>query len=131
MAQANRKKMKVTFIVNGVDVVIEMTGNQFLKTGRNGALRASNNDGRPPDDWELHTDAGKPLNPNKSLEKLGISDGARLFINLKVGFGGSRKKCQSTNEYDDIVSCFESMVCSALGVPRWLLGHPWGQNEGR
>ncbi|GBE15441.1 hypothetical protein BMS3Abin14_01505 [bacterium BMS3Abin14] len=80
--------LNVTFIVNGVDVEIEVTPNQLLKTGRNKVLKLSNNIGRPAIEWEIHSDAGQALNPNKTFaaERVGSSD--RLFLNLAVGFGG-------------------------------------------
>lgn len=81
-------KITLIFIVNGVDVPVEANVNQPLKVARNKALEESNNTGRPMDEWEVHDDEGKALDADTKLENLNIMDGARLFLNLKVGAGG-------------------------------------------
>jgi len=52
-------------------------------------LTDSNNTGRPMDEWEIHNDAAQALDPDKKIEDLGLADGARLFLNLKVAAGGT------------------------------------------
>ena len=83
-----QNKFSIVFIVNGVDVPVDVNLNAPIKTGRNKALELSNNTGRPPEEWEIHDDAGQPLDPNKKAGQLGLKDGDRLFLNLKVGAGG-------------------------------------------
>lgn len=83
-------KITLIFIVNGVDVPVEANLNQPLKVARNKALEESNNIGRPMDEWEVHNDEGQALDSDKKIEELGLVDGARLFLNLKVGAGGAR-----------------------------------------
>jgi len=82
-------KITLIFIVNGVDVPVEANLNQPLKVARNQALEESSNTGRPMDEWEVHNDEGQALDPDKKVEDLGLKDGARLFLNLKVGAGGA------------------------------------------
>ena len=89
----SRNKITLIFIVNGVDVSIDANIHEPLKVARNKALTDSNNTGRPMDEWEIHNDAGQALDPDKKIEDLGLEDlglvdGARLFLNLKVGAGG-------------------------------------------
>ena len=88
----SKNKITLIFIVNGVDVLVEANINEPLKVARNQALKDSNNTGRPVDEWEVHNDEGEALDPTKKieeLEELGLVDGARLFLNLKVGAGGA------------------------------------------
>jgi len=82
-------KISLIFIVNGVDVSIDANNNQPLKVARNKALKESNNTGRPMDEWEIHNDQGQILDPEKKIEDFGLAEGARLFLNLKVGAGGA------------------------------------------
>ncbi len=86
---ASHNKITIIFIVNGVDVQIEANVHEPLKAARNKSLAESNNTGRLMDEWEIHNDAGQSLDPEKKIEELGILDGARLFLNLKVGAGGA------------------------------------------
>jgi hypothetical protein len=84
----SRNKITLIFIVNGVDVSIDANIHEPLKVARNKALTDSNNTGRPMDEWEVHNVEGQTLDPDKKIEELGLVDGARLFLNLKVGAGG-------------------------------------------
>ena len=74
--------------MNGVDVPVDVNLNAPIQTGRNKALELSNNTGRPTEEWPIHNDAGEPLDPSKKVSQLGLKDGDRLFLNLKVGAGG-------------------------------------------
>lgn len=85
----SKNKITLIFIVNGVDVRVEENVNEPLKVARNHALEDSNNTGRPFDEWEIHNDAGQALDPNKKIEQSSLTDGTRLFLNLKVGAGGT------------------------------------------
>jgi hypothetical protein len=85
----SHNKITLIFIVNGVDVPVEANIHEPLKVARNKALTDSNNTGRPMDEWEIHNDAGQALDPDKKIEDLGLADGARLFLNLKVAAGGT------------------------------------------
>jgi hypothetical protein len=85
----SQNKITLIFIVNGVDVLVDANVNQPLKVARDKALKDSNNTGRPVDEWEVHNDEGEALESTKKVGALGLGDGARLFLNLKVGAGGS------------------------------------------
>jgi len=85
---ASPNKITLIFIVNGVDVPVQANLNQPLKVARNQALKDSNNTGRPEDEWEVHNDEGAALDPTQKINDLGLSDGDRLFLTLKVGAGG-------------------------------------------
>ncbi len=86
---SSRNSVTLIFIVNGVDVRVEANVNSPLKEARNRALADSNNTGRPMDEWEIHNDAGQARDPDKKIADLGLADGARLFLNLKVAAGGA------------------------------------------
>ncbi len=85
----SHNKITLIFIVNGVDVPVDANMHEPLKVARDKALRDSNNTGRPMDEWEVHSVEGKPLDPDKKIEELELTDGTRLFLNLKVGAGGA------------------------------------------
>lgn len=85
---SSKNMITLIFIVNGVDVRLEANLNEPLKAARNKALADSNNTGRPMDEWEIHNAAGQPLDPDKKVGDLDLTDGTRLFLNLKVGAGG-------------------------------------------
>ena len=85
----SKNKLTLIFIINGVDVRIEANLNQPLHVARNKALEESNNTGRPMDEWEVHNEEGQALDPDIKVEELGLVDGSRLFLNLKVGAGGA------------------------------------------
>ncbi len=84
----SNNKITLIFIVNGVNVRVEANVKEPLKAARNKALADSNNTGRPMDEWEIHNTAGQSLDPDKKIGELGLTDGTRLFLNLKVGAGG-------------------------------------------
>lgn len=85
----SKNEITLIFIVNGVDVPVKANIHEPLKAARNQALADSNNTGRPMDEWEIHNAAGQPLDPDKKIGDLGLADGTRLFLNLKVGAGGT------------------------------------------
>ncbi len=85
-----KNKISLIFIVNGVDVVIDANVHEPLKVARDKALKDSNNTGRNMDEWEVHNEEGEALDPTKKVQELGLVDGARLFLNLKVGAGGAK-----------------------------------------
>lgn len=87
---APNNKISITFIVNGVDIPIEANIHQPLKVARDKALKDSNNTGRPVDEWEVHNDKGEALDSSQKIADLGLKDGDRLFLTLKVGAGGSK-----------------------------------------
>ena len=89
----NEKRNKITlvFIVMGVDVPVEANINEPLKVARDKALHQSNNTGRPVDEWQITNAEGHELSPDTKIEKLGLSDGTRLFLTLGVAAGGANK----------------------------------------
>lgn len=83
-----QNKINIVFVINGVDAAVEANTNEPLKAARNKALAQSNNTGRPVDDWQVTTEPGDLLDPEKKIEELGVQDGVRLLLTLAVGAGG-------------------------------------------
>lgn len=81
-------KIKIIFVVNGVDTPIEANVHEPLKAARNKALEVSNNTGRPADEWQVHTEDGVLLDADKKIMELELKDGVRLLLSLTVGAGG-------------------------------------------
>ena len=80
--------IQIIFIVNGQEQAEEVNVNQPLKAARNQALAHSNQTGRPMDEWQVLDDNGNPLDPNKSIEDLGLASGVQLTLTLGSGAGG-------------------------------------------
>lgn len=85
---SNQQKITLIFIINGVDFSLEANINAPLKEAVARALAESHNTGRPPDEWEVRDANGVLLEMGRSLGDLGLKDGARLFLSLRVGAGG-------------------------------------------
>jgi Protein of Unknown function (DUF2604) len=78
----------IIFIVNGVDLRVEIPEYKKLSVAKETALNESNNISRSYIEWEIHNDEGYMLDDSKTVYDLGIVDGDRVFLNLKVGAGG-------------------------------------------
>lgn len=85
---SNQQKITLIFIINGVDFSLEANVNAPLKEAVVRALAESHNTGRPPDEWEVRDSNGVLLEMLRSLRDLGLKNGARLFLSLRVGAGG-------------------------------------------
>lgn len=86
-----KNKISLVFIVMGVDVPVEANMHEPLKVARDKALEQSNNTGRPVDEWQITNADGHELSPDSKIDELGLEDGARLFLTLKVAAGGAEK----------------------------------------
>lgn len=82
------QKIHIVFVVNGQDVPVETNVNAPLRVAIHRALELSGNTGRDPDEWETRNVSGVLLEPTRKVEELGLVDGTRLFVNLRVGAGG-------------------------------------------
>jgi hypothetical protein len=82
------KTIDLLFIINGVETEVEANVHEPLKAARNKALAQSSNTGRPVDDWQVTTEKGDLLDPEKTIQELGLQGGERLLLRLAVGAGG-------------------------------------------
>ena len=81
-------KMRLVFIINGVDLSIDVNMDAPLIEAVQRVLEESNNTGRPPEEWEVRDVGGVLLEINRTPKELGLQEGARLFLSLRVGAGG-------------------------------------------
>jgi hypothetical protein len=82
-------KIDLIFIINGQDFPIEANVQAPLMEAVQRALAESGNTGRPPDEWEVRDASGVLLEKHRSPKELGLHNGARLFLSLRVGAGGA------------------------------------------
>ena len=81
-------KIGLIFIINGQDFPIEANVQAPLMEAVQRALAGSGNTGRPADEWEVRDAGGVLLEKNRTPKDLGLDNGARLFLSLRVGAGG-------------------------------------------
>jgi hypothetical protein len=83
------------FIINGENFPVETKVSEPLIAPVERALVLSGNTGRrDPREWEVRDSTGVLLEVDRTIEELVLKDGARLFLNLKVGAGGnSHPRC--------------------------------------
>ena len=81
--------MRLVFIINGVDLSIDVNMDAPLIEAVQRVLEESNNTGRPPEEWEVRDVGGVLLEINRTPKELGLQEGARLFLSLRVGAVGA------------------------------------------
>lgn len=81
-------KVEIAVIVNGQPVPVEANVKAPLRTVVEHALQKSGNSGQPLENWELRDAAGNVLDLSKKVEEYGLTEGVKLFLNLKAGVGG-------------------------------------------
>ena len=83
-----RHKIRLIFIINGQDFPVEANINAPLLEAVQRALAESGNTGRPVDEWEVRDTSGVLLEKHRTPKELGLHNGTRLFLSLRVGAGG-------------------------------------------
>jgi hypothetical protein len=83
------QKIEIIFIINGQDFSVETNINAPLISAVERALQESGNTGRPASEWELRDSNGVLLEQHRTPKELGLKNGARLFLSLRVGAGGA------------------------------------------
>jgi Protein of Unknown function (DUF2604) len=81
-------KIDLNFIINGETFPVETNVNAPLSSAVEKALSTSGNMGRPLAEWEVRDSSGVLLDISRKVKDLGLKDGARLFLSLRVGAGG-------------------------------------------
>ncbi len=81
-------KVRLIFIINGQDFAVEAHAHAPLLEAVRRALVESGNQGRPAEEWEVRNVSGVLLDKSKTPLELGLVDGTRLFLSLRVGAGG-------------------------------------------
>jgi hypothetical protein len=81
--------VSLIFIINGQEWTVRTPDEATLRSAVERALAASQNTARPADEWEVRTVSGVLLDTGAKIEALGVTDGAKLFLTLRVGAGGT------------------------------------------
>jgi hypothetical protein len=84
----NPNEVQLRVVVNGEAVTVTANRNSPLKTVIPEALHESQNQGQPPENWELKDADGNLLDPNRKIEDFQFADKATLYLSLRVGIGG-------------------------------------------
>lgn len=83
------KRFEITIIVNGQPVEVKVGLDEQIGEAVDDALKDSGNSGQPAERWELRDESGRPIDTGQKIGAAGIMAGAKLFLNLKAGVGGS------------------------------------------
>lgn len=84
----NDNKVTLTVVVSGEEVQISVNTNAPLRTVIPQALHEARHEGQPPEQWELRDAGGGELPLDAKIGELGLSAGAKLFMNLRAGVTG-------------------------------------------
>lgn len=83
------KHFDITIVVNGKPEQLPVSLDEQIEEVVKTALKRSGNSGQPAKQWELRDEAGQILDTSKTIGALDIKAGAKLFLSLKAGVGGS------------------------------------------
>ena len=83
------KRIEFIIVVNGHPVPEKAGLDDQIGEVVARALKESGNSGQPIDSWELRDDSGQIVDMGRKIGELGIKEGAKLFLNLKAGVGGT------------------------------------------
>lgn len=81
-------KVTLIFVINGENFPITTNINAPLSAGVERALSESHNRSRPITEWEVRSSSGALLDMSQTVKELGLGNGARLSLSLRVGAGG-------------------------------------------
>ncbi len=83
------KQIEFTTVVNGQSVPVKIDLSAEIGEALVQALNKSGNSGQPVENWELRDASGHPIDTGQKIADSDIKDGAKLFLNLKAGVGGT------------------------------------------
>ena len=83
------KQIEFTIVVNGQSVPIKIRLDAEIGEAVQQALKDSGNSGQSAENWELRDGTGQPIDTGKKIGESVITEGAKLFLNLKAGVGGT------------------------------------------
>lgn len=81
--------IELVIVINGQPFPVDANLHAPLRTVVVKALAESKNTGQPPENWELRDEAGALLDLAKKVADFHFVAGAKLFLSLKAGVGGS------------------------------------------
>jgi len=82
-------QVKLDVVIGGSTTSLTFQSSERLEAAIAEALGKTHNTGRPPSEWVATNAAGEALDVRKTLSALGLANGARLFLSLGAGVGGS------------------------------------------
>lgn len=83
------KKITLEVVVNGSPTPVEANVNQPLRGIKEKALdKSGNSAGQPPENWEFRDAPGAVIDESRKIGELGLTEGSRVFLNLRAGVGG-------------------------------------------
>jgi hypothetical protein len=85
---ASKNRVNLVVVVNTEDVAIDANVHWKLRQVAEQALNSSESKDRELSDFDLKDARGTTLDLNQIVENLQLSDGAKLFLSLKVGVQG-------------------------------------------
>ena len=83
------EQIEFTIVVNGQPVPIKIDQYAEVEEAVKQALENSGNSGQPIENWELRDASGHPIDTGLKIADSDIKEGAKLFLNLKAGVGGT------------------------------------------
>ena len=83
------KVIEFEIIVNGQPVSVKIDLYAEVREAVEQALEESGNSGQPIENWELRDASGHPIDTGLKIADSNIKPGAKLFLNLKAGVGGT------------------------------------------
>ena len=86
----SKERIEITIVVNGQPVQEKAGVDEQVDEVVARALKESGNSGQPVDSWELRDESGHVIDLGRKFRDLDIKEGAKLFLNLKAGVGGTR-----------------------------------------
>ena len=85
----SKERIEIVIVVNGQPVREKAGADEQVDEVVARALKESGNSGQPLDNWELRDESGQVIDFGRKFRELGIKEGAKLFLNLKAGVGGT------------------------------------------
>lgn len=80
--------LDLVIVVSGAVQNVRINAHERLEHAVREALRESGNDGQPPSEWELRSEAGELLSLELTGEQARLRDGVTLFLSPRAGAGG-------------------------------------------
>lgn len=81
--------MNLTFIINGEETSVKVYDEVPLESAMYEVLQLTQNNGRPVNEWECRDTTGVLLEVTRTPKDLHLAEGARLFLSVRVGAGGT------------------------------------------
>lgn len=85
---ANKNEVSLDFNVAGEPAQVTANKNAPLRTAALEALRLTENEGKPIDDWQCKIALGPPLALDQKIVEFGFAPGTVITMSLKAGAAG-------------------------------------------